>query len=248
MRIDVKTQTLTFIFVNFYHNIKGQVNASVCNFCRFGDTSHIRFSSLSGKSTTLISILNALHLRQYQKYYEAIESIITESNASTHHEEVALLNRANQVKPRILVCAPSNAAVDNVATKLINDRFVDGNGTKYNPSIVRVGAGIVSDIVKKVSLQVAVNSCIEQGANPLRLESLIDNGRKELKRLLREVQKLNTRIQALVEASPYIISEDWEIRIMEGQQDSFRILFVNHKVSLLMLCCISTINETSLKY
>jgi len=183
----------------------------------------------TGKSTTLISILNALHLRQYQKYYEAIESIITESKASTHYEEIALLNRANEMKPRILVCAPSNAAVDNVAIKLINDRFVDGNGTKYNPSIVRVGAGIVSDVVKKISLQVAVNSCIEQGADPLRLESLIDNGRKELKRLLREVQKLKTRIQALVEASPYTISEDWEIRIMEGREDSFRILFVNHK-------------------
>ena len=136
------------------------------------------------------------------------------------------------MKPRILVCAPSNAAVDNVAIKLINDRFVDGNGTKYNPSIVRVGAGIVSDVVKKISLQVAVNSCIEQGADPLRLESLIDNGRKELKRLLREVQKLKTRIQALVEASPYTISEDWEIRILEGREDSFRILFVNHKVSV----------------
>lgn len=171
--------------------------------------------------------MNALHLRQYQEYYEGIERIVTESDASTYYEELALLNKANEVKPRILVCAPSNAAVDNVVAKVMSDKFVDGNGSKYSPSIVRVGAGIVSDVAKKVSLQVLVNSIIQQGAESV--ESIVDNGRKKLKQMQREIQKLKARIQGLVEACPYQICEDWEVRIMEEANGSFRILFVNHK-------------------
>jgi senataxin len=183
----------------------------------------------TGKSTTLVSILNALHLRQYQEYYESIERIVTESDASTYYEELALLNKANEVKPRILVCAPSNAAIDNVVAKIMSDRFVDGNGSKYSPSIIRVGSGIVNDIAKKVSLQGNVNYIIQQGADLLNLESLIQETRKELKRLVREIQKIKVRIQAVVDASPYDISDDWEIRILEEQNDAFRILFVNHR-------------------
>jgi senataxin len=169
--------------------------------------------------------------RQYQEYYAAIERIVTESEASTYYEELALLNEASQLKPRVLVCAPSNAAVDNLVVKIMSDRFVDGSGAKYSPSIVRVGAGIVNDAAKKVSLQGAVDAVIEQGADSLKLDSLVETGRKELKRLLNEIKKLRVRIQALVDACPYEISEDWEIRILEEADDKFKVLFVNHKVS-----------------
>ena len=185
----------------------------------------------TGKSTTLVSILNALHLRQYQAYYEGIERIITESNTSTYHEELALLNKANKIKPRILVCAPSNAAIDNVVAKIINDRFVDGNGSQYSPNILRVGAGIVMEGANTVSLQRHVDSIIEQGADAFQLESLVQNGRKQLKHLQQEIHKLKVRLQALIDACPYDICDDWEVRIME-EGDTFRILFVNHKVSL----------------
>lgn len=106
-----------------------------------------------------------------------------------------MLNKASEVKPRILVCAPSNAAVDNVVVKIMNDRFVDGNGSKYCPSIIRVGTGIVNDVAKKVSLQGALDSIVLQGTDPTILDTLIENGRKELKRLLGEIQKLKIRIQ-----------------------------------------------------
>ena len=62
----------------------------------------------------LASVLNAFHLRQYQEYYSAIGKIVTESNASTYYEELAALNKAAEVKPRILVCAPSNAGIDKM--------------------------------------------------------------------------------------------------------------------------------------
>ena len=109
-------------------------------FCLLAEILKVLFYSSSskgtGKSTTLCSILNALHLRQYQEYYNAIEKIVTDSNASTYYEELAALNKAAEVKPRILVCAPSNAGIDNVILKIMADRFVDGQGTQYSPRYV----------------------------------------------------------------------------------------------------------------
>jgi senataxin len=43
-------------------------------------------------------------------------------------------------------------------------------------------------------------------------------------------------IQALVDACPYDICEDWEVRILEDPSESFRVLFVNHKVSQSNIC------------
>lgn len=42
-------------------------------------------------------------------------------------------------KPRILVCAPSNAAADELLQRVMNAGFIDGNGNVYRPSVVRVG-------------------------------------------------------------------------------------------------------------
>ena len=141
---------------------------------------------------------------------------MTESNASSYYEELAALNKAAEVKPRILVCAPSNAAIDNVIVKIMSDRFVDGNGLKYSPSIVRVGAGVVNSIVKCVGLKETVDSIIAQGADICQLESIIASERLELRRIQKEIQKLKARIQAIVDSCPYDICEDWEIRIDEN--------------------------------
>ena len=84
----------------------------------------------------MVSVLNALHLRQYQEYYNAIEKIATGSDSTrsdaSSWEELAALNKAAEVKPRILVCAPSNAGIDNVILKVMSDRFVDGNVSVMN--------------------------------------------------------------------------------------------------------------------
>lgn len=46
-------------------------------------------------------------------------------------------------KPRILVCAPSNAAADELLQRVMNDGFADGNGHVYRPSVVRIGRSVV---------------------------------------------------------------------------------------------------------
>ena len=42
-------------------------------------------------------------------------------------------------KPRLLVCAPSNAAADELLGRVMADGFCDGGGQIYRPSVVRIG-------------------------------------------------------------------------------------------------------------
>lgn len=178
----------------------------------------------------MVNTLNALHLRQYQEYYTTIERVATEEDTSADYELLASLNNAAKVKPRILVCAPSNAAIDNVILKIMSDRFVDGKGTKYSPSIVRVGAGSTNPKVSSVGLKDVVNRIIEEGSDVSKLEDIVGTGRRELRRLQKEIQKLRARIRAIVDASPYPISSDWEIRVDEENfERTGRVYFVNHR-------------------
>jgi Predicted ATP-dependent serine protease len=148
----------------------------------------------SGKSTTLVAILNALHLRQYQKYYSSIERITLSAKTSNSTEVLAAIKAAGDVKPRILVCAPSNAAVDNIILKIMESRFYDGNGCQYSPSIIRIGSGQSPDVVS-VALDQKVNKIISLGSNPGQLDKIIVDTRKELKRLQNEIENLQIRVR-----------------------------------------------------
>lgn len=55
-------------------------------------------------------------------------------------------------KPRILVCAPSNAATDEVLERILGQGFYDGKGGLYRPAVLRVGSedAPLSAEVKKV--------------------------------------------------------------------------------------------------
>lgn len=105
------------------------------------------FSAGTGKSKTVVALLNALHLGAFQRHYDSVLTSVT-------HNQTAMS------KPRILVCAPSNTAVDELIMRVLESGlqgkplpgmdsgkpalsgkggFVDGNRVRYVPSIVRVG-------------------------------------------------------------------------------------------------------------
>lgn len=44
-------------------------------------------------------------------------------------------------RPRLLVCAPSNSAVDEILTRVTSSKFIDGQGRGYCPELARIGAG-----------------------------------------------------------------------------------------------------------
>eukprot|EP00605_Chrysophyceae_sp_TOSAG23-4_P000608 GSChrysophyteH1.ASY1.ANO1.685.1 assembled CDS len=74
----------------------------------------------TGKTSTIVGILNTVH------QVLGPEGLIT---------------RLNKQKPHILVCAPSNVAVDNIIERIMERGFNDGTGKVYRPNMLRLGSG-----------------------------------------------------------------------------------------------------------
>jgi len=83
----------------------------------------------TGKTHTIWGLLNYLHLISFQRYYDSTMRVVY--NAST---------RCRMHRPHILVCAPSNSAVDNILERIIQYGFYQLNGQQYRPAMIRVGA------------------------------------------------------------------------------------------------------------
>jgi len=123
----------------------------------------------TGKTSTILGILNAIHIREYNMYYKsALDAILGAEGQLCRaqpyeHPWLRLISRLTLHKPRILVVAPSNTAVDNVILRIMESGFVDGNGGKYYPNILRVGAGSKHNKIQAVTLETLVDK--ELGTN-----------------------------------------------------------------------------------
>jgi senataxin len=149
----------------------------------------------------------------------------------------AALESARSHKPRLLVCAPSNAAVDNVILKIMEDGFIDGSGQRYNPSMIRVGVG-QSNAVKDVALGTKVDQILSENSDAGELEGSIAGFRMELQRITTDIIKCRRRIHAISNASSWPLSRDWEIRVDEETFDETgRVYFVNHKKKTTTYVC-----------
>ncbi|CAA2994480.1 Hypothetical predicted protein [Olea europaea subsp. europaea] len=127
----------------------------------------------TGKTHTVWGMLNVIHLVQYQHYYTALlkklapESYkqVTENNSDTvaigSIDEV--LQSMNQnlfrtlpklcPKPRMLVCAPSNAATDELLSRVLDRGFIDGEMKVYRPDVARVGVDSQTRAAQSVSVE-----------------------------------------------------------------------------------------------
>lgn len=173
-----------------------------------------------------IHLLNsAPYQRQYNKYYEEVRRIAAMQTGNRQ----AALGVARKAKPRLLVCAPSNAAVDNIILKIMEDGFVDGSGQRYNPSMIRVGVG-KSAAVRDVALETKVDQILSDNLDLGQLESSIAGFRMELQRISGDIVRLRRRCHAIASASSWALGKDWEIRVEEHAFDETgRVYFVNHK-------------------
>ena len=177
----------------------------------------------TGKTTTLAALVNALHIKQFNKYYEEIKRIATEEDGGRMH-----YREASRHKPRILVCAPSNAAVDNIIIKIMEDGFIDGKGSRYNPSMVRVGSG-QSSAVQPVSLGDKVDAIMNEADDVQKLQQMIQVYTVEIREVTQQINRVQKRARALHDACPWELSKDYEIRIDEATFDQNpKAFFVNH--------------------
>ncbi|ESQ54211.1 hypothetical protein EUTSA_v10024227mg [Eutrema salsugineum] len=127
----------------------------------------------TGKTHTVWGMLNVIHLVQYQQYYTSLlkklapESYkqVNESNSdsivSGSIDEV--LQNMDQnlfrtlpklcAKPRMLVCAPSNAATDELLSRVLDRGFIDGEMRVYRPDVARVGVDTQTRAAQAVSVE-----------------------------------------------------------------------------------------------
>lgn len=93
----------------------------------------------TGKSSTVLSILSVL-LAPYAQRVEPVErqtGVAAEGQKDT---------RENWVAPfRILVCAPSNAAVDELMVRIADKGVLNPSGDMFCPKMIRVGTGSKDD-------------------------------------------------------------------------------------------------------
>lgn len=177
------------------------------------------------ETTTLVAILNSLHIRQYNKYYDEVRHIATKITG-TRETALALARRA---KPRLLVCAPSNAAIDNIILKIMTDGFIDGQGRRYNPSMIRVGVGQGTS-VRAVALEDHVDNIFNENSDAQLLQSSLAGYRVELTRISSDITSVRRKAHAIENASPWPLSSDWEIRVDEETFESTgKAYFVNHQ-------------------
>lgn len=186
----------------------------------------------TGKTTTLVALLNALHIRQFNQYYENVRKIVDVEQRISTVEIKSSLTEAGKQKPRLLVCAPSNNAIDNVIQKIMESGFIDGAGRRYNPSIVRLGVG-QSEGVKDVSLESKVDEMMNDASDHGKIQSAIARHKCELQRIQMEIQQLRRRLTMILNAADYPLSTKWEVRV----DDNFRIQYVNHDEKQMSLEC-----------
>ena len=70
---------------------------------------------------------------------------------------IELMGPSTSKRSKILVCAPSNSAVDEIVRRLLRKELLDEHGKPYKPSIVRVGGNFQRDVAH-VSLERLIKS------------------------------------------------------------------------------------------
>ncbi|XP_010917856.1 uncharacterized ATP-dependent helicase C29A10.10c [Elaeis guineensis] len=127
----------------------------------------------TGKTHTVWGMLNVIHLVQYQHYYTALlKKLAPESYKQTSeiNSECVGTGSIDEVlqgmdqnlfrtlpklcpKPRMLVCAPSNAATDELLARVLDRGFIDGEMKVYRPDVARVGVDSQTRAAQAVSVE-----------------------------------------------------------------------------------------------
>ncbi|XWS15034.1 hypothetical protein CRYUN_Cryun35bG0059800 [Craigia yunnanensis] len=140
----------------------------------------------TGKTHTVWGMLNVIHLVQYQHYYTSLlKKLAPESykQANESNPDNVVMGSIDEVlqnmdqnlfrtlpklcpKPRMLVCAPSNAATNELLARVLRRGFIDGEMKIYRPDVARVGVDSQTQAAQAVSVerrteQLLLKSCEE---------------------------------------------------------------------------------------
>ncbi|KAJ0987929.1 hypothetical protein J5N97_006285 [Dioscorea zingiberensis] len=141
----------------------------------------------TGKTHTVWGMLNVIHLVQYQHYYTALlkklapESYKQNSESSSESIGSGSIDEVLQSmdrnlfrilpklcpKPRMLVCAPSNAATDELLARVLDQGFIDGEMKVYRPDVARVGVDSQTRAAQAVSVERRTEQLLQKGRDEI---------------------------------------------------------------------------------
>lgn len=160
----------------------------------------------TGKTKTIVSILNSTYIKQYEKFYLDL-----------------ILGKKSTTRPKILVSAPSNVAIDIIVSRVLVSDFLNKNGhlKKQKPRIVRSGNGI-TEVISESSI--SLSSRIDKYINHpdpqnevLNLRILIDTKKSEIDLITCQMKLFHDSIPG------GLIPKSWEARL----DDEMMIYFFN---------------------
>lgn len=184
----------------------------------------------TGKTSTIIGMLNTVHLREYNRYYQELIEVFTNQQkllkyqqqmASIHGSSITkeqfivhVMQQYSKSKPRILIVAPSNIAVDNIITRIMKDGFLDGNRNIYHPEIVRVGGGRTI-FVEKVALEYLVQQECHTTLSFTEKQELLEDYNQKISNIIKEMITLQTMLITLTQSFNVCnpLPAGWELRV-----------------------------------
>ena len=188
-----------------------------------------------GKTTTIMGILNALHVRDYNNYFESVLDVALGPAGVQCRKDSQLANgrvnlgkwsslvnglSSNGARPHLLVTAPSNVAVNNIIEKIVANGFVDSSGSSYYPNILRIGSSrstgdnpninqLLAQKTKSVSLDEVVGALLLEEVE----ESVVDM-RKDLEKSSKEILHLQSILLNLKQCfTSHRMNKGWELRV-----------------------------------
>ena len=98
----------------------------------------------SGKTHTLIGLLNVLHLSIFQEFHSSIARYLDPSldPLAKVPQWIDQSFFEKKVIPHFLVTTPSNSSLNSIISKLLIQKFRDNNDNLYLPNIVCLGKGM----------------------------------------------------------------------------------------------------------
>lgn len=133
---------------------------------------------ISDSNNDLSSILNSMAKPNKSRSPSPIIPTNTNSNSNTGD-----INQPNVIaKPRFLICAPSNTAVDELISRVLSN-FVDGQLNIYKPDIVRIGNtdAMRNDVKQIISLDAIVDTYLQ--IDPVRLQHKVKHSTIEIQKI-----------------------------------------------------------------
>ncbi|CAN8069076.1 unnamed protein product [Agarophyton chilense] len=160
----------------------------------------------TGKTSTIMNLISAFITTSFERFFPRIVRVSV--------DDIGMRIRIPAI--RVLVCAPSNAAVDEIMSRVIEHGLTLPDGGKACPRIVRVGHGTTLDKLKRFELR----TLAKYGEKEDRAESDLEDTKTRLEHRCRALQVVNERISEVHNKRLELMEKEKEEKIDSSKYSS----------------------------